>query len=136
MKIVVNSSSTSASVLAPKPREIESFSSSPMPPPPTAPMMVEARTLISSAQQRVGHEVRQDLRQGGEAHALEPVGADRPQAFVGPHVDVLDDFVEQLAERADRVQADGDDGGDRADREDRREQAGDDDLRERRAGIP
>src|SRR5262249_61464351 len=48
IRIVTNRRSTSASVLAPKPREIDSFSSSPMPPPPTAPMMVDARTFIST----------------------------------------------------------------------------------------
>ena len=50
------------------------------------------------AQQRVGDEVGHHLRHDGEAHALDPAGADRPQALVGPHVGVLDDLEEQLAQ--------------------------------------
>ena len=93
--------------------------------------MVEARTLISTPQQRVAHEIGHDLRHDAEADALEPVGADRAQALVGLHVDVLDHLVEQLAERADRVEADRDDGRRSGrSRGSASEEAGDDDLRE------
>ena len=94
-----------------------------MPPPPTAPMMVEARTLISSAQQRVGDEIGHHLRHDAEPDALEPVGADGAQALVGLHVGVLDHLEEHLAERADGVDGDGDDRRDRPEREDGEEEA-------------
>ena len=69
------------------------------------------------AQQRVAHEIRRDLRQRAVAHGDVPGRAGRRHALDRLHVDVLDDLGEQLAERAQRMDDDGQHAGHRAEPE-------------------
>ena len=64
-----------------------------------------AADIHLEAQQGVAREARQHLRHHGEARHLRPAGAGGARALHRLHVDVLHHLGEQLAERAQRVEA-------------------------------